>query len=100
MPGQAEAAFDEAHGAATPGSAARGAADPAARRSGLESARPVAIGDNAWLGGGAIVCPGVTIGNDSVIGAGAVVTKDIPAGSIAVGNPACVTGSVYDRKGE
>lgn len=42
----------------------------------------------------------ITIGNDSVIGAGAVVTKDIPAGSIAVGNPACVTGSVYDRKGE
>ena len=73
---------------------------PDLRRDRLEAAEPITIGNNAWLGGGAIVCPGVTIGNDSVIGAGAVVTKDIPAGSIAVGNPACVTGSVYDRKGE
>lgn len=56
--------------------------------------------NNVWLGGGVIVCPGVTIGDDCVIGAGAVVTTDIPAGAIAVGNPARVTGSVYDKKGE
>lgn len=74
--------------------------DPDLRRERLEAAKPITIGNNVWLGGGAIVCPGVTIGEDSVIGAGAVVTNDIPAGSIAVGNPACVIGSVYDRKGE
>lgn len=74
--------------------------DPDLRRERLEAAKPITIGNNVWLGGGAIVCPGVTIGEDSVIGAGAVVTKDIPAGSIAVGNPARVIGSVYDRKGE
>ncbi len=43
-----------------------------------------------WLGGGAVVLPGVTIGDDSVIGAGAVVTRDVPAGVVAVGNPARV----------
>lgn len=74
--------------------------DPDLRRERLEAAKPITIGNNVWLGGGAIVCPDVTIGEDSVIGAGAVVTKDIPAGSIAVGNPARVIGSVYDRKGE
>jgi maltose O-acetyltransferase len=64
--------------------------DPDLRRAGWEYARPITIGDNVWLGGGAIVCPGVSIGDDSVIGAGAVVTRDIPAGVIAVGNPARV----------
>ena len=48
---------------------------------------PVIIGDNAWIGGGAIILPGVTIGNNVVIGAGSVVTKDIPDNLIAVGNP-------------
>ncbi|WP_069811924.1 sugar O-acetyltransferase [Streptomyces sp. TP-A0874] len=62
--------------------------EPQPRRDKLEAARPVTIGDNVWLGGGAIVCPGVTIGDNSVIGAGAVVTKDIPANVVAVGNPA------------
>ncbi len=62
--------------------------DPAVRRSGLESARPVAIGDNVWLGGGVIVCPGVTIGENTVVGAGGVVVKDLPPGVLAVGNPA------------
>lgn len=57
------------------------------RRSGLELGQPIAIGDDVWIGGGAIVCPGVTIGARSVIGAGSVVTKDIPEGVIAVGNP-------------
>jgi maltose O-acetyltransferase len=48
------------------------------------------IGDDCWIGGGAIICPGVTIGPRSIIGAGAVVTRDIPADSVAVGNPAKV----------
>lgn len=64
--------------------------DPQPRRDKLEAARPIVIGDNVWLGGGVIVCPGVTIGENSVIGAGAVVTKDIPANVVAVGNPARV----------
>jgi maltose O-acetyltransferase len=62
--------------------------EPELRRSGAEAAEPITIGDNAWLGGGVIVCPGVTIGRDTVIGAGAVVTGDLPPGVLAVGNPA------------
>ena len=64
--------------------------DPEPRRLGWESAAPITIGDNVWLGGGAIVCPGVTIGDDTVVGAGAVVTRDLPAGVVAVGTPARV----------
>lgn len=52
--------------------------------------KPVHIGDDCWIGGGVIICPGVSIGPCSVIGAGAVVTRDIPADSLAVGNPARV----------
>ena len=52
--------------------------------------KPVRIGDDCWIGGGAIICPGVTIGPRTIIGAGAVVTRDIPADSVAVGNPARV----------
>ena len=62
--------------------------DPDLRRAGWEAAEPIAIGDNAWLGGGVIVLPGVTIGADTVVGAGAVVTGDLPPGVVAVGNPA------------
>ncbi|MEF9907073.1 sugar O-acetyltransferase [Streptomyces sp. P9-A2] len=62
--------------------------EPQPRRDKLEAAQPITIGDNVWIGGGAIVLPGVTIGDNSVIGAGAVVTKDVPANVIAVGNPA------------
>ncbi|SCL65597.1 maltose O-acetyltransferase [Micromonospora eburnea] len=62
--------------------------DPAARRAKWEAAKPITIGDNAWLGGGAIVLAGVTIGENTVVGAGAVVTKDLPANVVAVGNPA------------
>lgn len=64
--------------------------EPQPRRDKLEAAQPIVIGDNVWLGGGVIVCPGVTIGENSVIGAGAVVTHDIPANVVAVGNPARV----------
>lgn len=64
--------------------------EPGPRRDKWESAEPIVIGDNVWLGGGVIVCPGVTIGENSVIGAGAVVTRDIPANVVAVGNPARV----------
>ncbi|MER7495125.1 sugar O-acetyltransferase [Streptomyces pharetrae] len=62
--------------------------EPQPRRDKLEAAQPITIGDNVWIGGGAIVLPGVTIGDNSVIGAGAVVTKDVPANVVAVGNPA------------
>lgn len=53
----------------------------------LESARPVEIGSDVWIGGGAIICPGVRVGDRSVIGAGSVVTKDVAAGMFAAGNP-------------
>ncbi|WP_344858497.1 sugar O-acetyltransferase [Planomonospora alba] len=62
--------------------------EPEPRRAKWESARPITVGDNVWLGGGAIVCPGVTIGENTVVGAGAVVTRDLPANVVAVGNPA------------
>jgi maltose O-acetyltransferase len=52
-----------------------------------ETAAPITIGDNVWLGGGVIVCPGVTIGADTVVGAGSVVTRDLPARVFAAGNP-------------
>lgn len=64
------------------------------RAGGLELARPVTIGDDVWIGGGAIICPGVEIGGRSVIGAGSVVTRSIPAGSLAVGNPCRVQRSI------
>lgn len=57
------------------------------RNSGLEFAKPITIGDNVWIGGGAIVNPGVTIGKNTVIGSGSVVTKDIPENMVAAGNP-------------
>jgi len=62
--------------------------DAALRASGRELARPVRIGDDVWLGGGAIVLPGVTIGDRAVIGAGSVVTKDVTPGWVVAGNPA------------
>ncbi|MBD2257769.1 sugar O-acetyltransferase [Pseudanabaena sp. FACHB-2040] len=66
----------------------------AERTAGPESARPITIGSRCWLGGGVIVCPGVTIGEDTTIGAGSVVVKDIPAGVLAVGNPCRVVREV------
>ncbi|WP_433612746.1 sugar O-acetyltransferase [Dactylosporangium sp. CA-139114] len=64
--------------------------EPEPRRAKWEAASPITIGDNVWLGGGVIVCPGVTIGANTVVGAGAVVVKDLPANVVAVGNPARV----------
>lgn len=61
--------------------------DHDARRQGWESASPIVIGDNVWLGGGVIVCPGVSIGANAVIGAGSVVTRDVPGSVLAAGNP-------------
>ena len=58
---------------------------------------PTAVGDNVWLGGGAIVCPSVTIGADTVVGAGAVVTRDLPAGVVALGVPARPVREIGDR---
>lgn len=63
--------------------------DAVLRRS-KENGKPVTIGDDCWIGGGTVICPGVTIGKRCVIGAGSVVTKDIPDDSLAVGNPAKV----------
>ena len=62
----------------------------AERREGLESGEPITIGDDVWIGGGAIICPGVTIGDRSVIGAGSVVTRNIPSDVVVAGNPAKV----------
>ena len=64
--------------------------EPEPRREKWEAAQPIVIGDNVWLGGGAIVLPGVTIGDNTVVGAGSVVTRDLPADVVAVGNPARV----------
>ncbi len=60
------------------------------RNSGLEYAKPISIGDGVWVGGNAIICPGVTIGDRAVIGAGAVVTRDVEADVFVAGNPAKV----------
>jgi len=57
------------------------------RIQGPELAAPITIGDRVWIGGGAIICPGVTIGSRTTIGAGSVVTKDIPSNVVAAGNP-------------
>ena len=62
--------------------------DRETRLAGLEFGRPVRIGCNVWIGGGAILLPGITVGNDAIIGAGSVVTRDVPAGATVAGNPA------------
>ena len=73
---------------------------PAARNTGFEYGRPVAIGDNVWIGGGAIICPGVTIADNVVIGAGSVVTRDVPAWTIAAGNPCRVLREITEADRE
>ena len=72
--------------------------DAEVRRSGLEMAKPVTIGNNVWLGGNCVICPGVTIGDNSVIGAGSVVVRDVPANRVAVGNPCRVTREIPANK--
>jgi maltose O-acetyltransferase len=62
--------------------------DAQVRRSGLESASPIRIGNEVWLGGGAMVLPGVTVGDRSIVGAGSVVVRHVPPNSLVVGNPA------------
>ena len=57
------------------------------RRSGLEFGRSIEIGDDVWVGGGAILCPGVKVSEGAVIGAGSVVTSDVPPNTVAAGNP-------------
>ncbi|RYH60416.1 MAG: sugar O-acetyltransferase [Alcaligenaceae bacterium] len=64
--------------------------DPVEREAGLENGKPITIGRNVWIGGGAILLPGITVGDDAVIGAGSVVTRDVPAGATVIGNPARV----------
>ncbi len=61
--------------------------DPAQRSEGWEFALPITIGNDVWIGGGAIICPGVSIGDGTTVGAGSVVTKDLPPRVIAAGNP-------------
>jgi maltose O-acetyltransferase len=62
--------------------------DPALRRQGFESGRPIRIGRNVWIGAGAIILPGIDVGDDAIIGAGSVVTRDVAAGATVMGNPA------------
>ncbi len=64
------------------------AKDPALRADGLEVAHPVTIGENVWIGGGAIILPGVSIGDRAIVGAGSVVTKSVAPDGTVVGNPA------------
>jgi maltose O-acetyltransferase len=61
--------------------------DAEERRAGLEWGKPIAIGDDVWIGGNVVVVPGVTIGARTVVAAGSVVTRDLPAGVVAAGNP-------------
>ena len=74
--------------------------EPTLRRQGLQFNLDVRIGDNVWIGAGAVILPGVTIGENTVIGAGSVVTKDIPAGVVAVGNPCRVMRPIGPRDRE
>lgn len=66
----------------------------------LEMAYPIIVEDNVWIGGGAIICPGVKIGRNTVIGAGSVVVKDIPANCVAVGNPCKVIKHLEEEEHE
>ena len=61
--------------------------EPEIRLEGKELGFPITIGDNVWIGGGSIICPGVSIGNNVTIGAGSIVTRDIPDNVVAAGNP-------------
>jgi len=71
--------------------------DAGVRGTGLESGRPITIGDNVWIGGNAVINPGVTIGRNTVIGSGSVVTKNMPENVIAVGNPCRVLREITEE---
>ncbi|MBA4066310.1 MAG: maltose acetyltransferase [Isosphaera sp.] len=68
----------------------------AEQRRGPEFGKPVVIGSDVWVGGGAVICPGVTVGDRTVIGAGSVVTRDVPAGVFAAGNPCRVVREITE----
>ena len=70
---------------------------PVTRNSGYEYGIAVTIGDNVWIGGNSVICPGVTIASNTVIGAGSVVTRDIPAWSVAAGNPCRVIRAITEE---
>ena len=70
---------------------------PVTRNSGYEYGKGVTIGDNVWIGGNSVICPGVTIASNTVIGAGSVVTRDIPAWSVAAGNPCRVIRAITEE---
>lgn len=71
--------------------------DPVERRSGLEYALPITIGNNVWLGGGVIICPGVSLGDNVVVGAGAVVTKSFGDNLVIAGNPARIIREIEEE---
>lgn len=62
--------------------------EPEVRNKGLENGKPIHIGTNVWIGGGALILPGITVGDNAIIGAGAVVTRDVAPGTTVAGNPA------------
>lgn len=66
------------------------------RYSGVELGKPIKIGSDVWIGGGAIILPGVTIGDKTVVGAGSVVTKDLPGHVVAAGNPCRIIKTIID----
>ena len=70
---------------------------PVTRNSGYEYGKAVTIGENVWIGGNSVICPGVTIASNTVIGAGSVVTRDIPAWSVAAGNPCRVIRAITEE---
>ena len=74
--------------------------NPELRERGLQFNRDVSIGENAWIGAGVVIVPGVHIGKNSVIGAGSIVTKDIPDNVLAVGNPCRVLREVNEHDRE
>lgn len=69
---------------------------PALRKKNKEFALPVKIGNNVWIGGGAIICPNITIGDNSIVAAGAVVTRNVPENVIVAGNPAKIIKELVD----
>lgn len=74
--------------------------DPEARATGRMYSFPIAIGDGAWIGAGAIILPGVTVGRYAVVGAGSVVTRDVPEYTVAAGNPCRVIRKIGERDKE